>query len=238
MFKKPGIMDKPIEILRIQDIALHFIQSIKITSVSIYTNTESEKIIVPLKGAVKFNELMALEKDMIYIPMGISRLDLSLQEGSIVYVLEAMSNTKYKPYLKRFGDAMFFDIGDERSRRRRYLLIGEEDASSRFLAGYTHCCPGCWGSFPPHRHDDKYELFVYYDVEPGLGVQLIINDDHEEAYIVRDYDAVLVTRGYHPNVSTPVKGLKYLWVMIAMEGKRDFKMQLHPVYIDVVKQGS
>ncbi|MEM1606017.1 MAG: hypothetical protein QXW41_07240 [Fervidicoccaceae archaeon] len=83
LFKKPGIMDKPIEILRIQDIALHFIQSIKITSVSIHTNTESEKIIAPLKRATEFNELTALEKDMIHIHMRyMHRVACCLQEAS------------------------------------------------------------------------------------------------------------------------------------------------------------
>jgi len=234
-FRKPSVFDKPLKLFDVDGVALHFIASKSVTKFSIHADEGREKLLIPLKGFAKFMDLYAYEKDMIYIPKGLSVLDVELGIGSVVYVVEASASRDYGLYVKRFREARYVDVGDERSRRRRYIVIDVEDPSEKFLAGYTFCCPGCWGSYPPHRHDDKYEIFVYFDVEPGFGVQLLIDGDREEACIVRDFDVFLVTRGYHPNVSTPVKGLNYLWVMVAVKGGRDFSMYIDKKF-DVVQR--
>lgn len=228
LVKRPRVYDKPLTLFKLEnEIALHLLQSKLSTNAEINTIKETEKLIIPLRGFVEFHNLVAEEKDIIYVPRGIDRLRISFEAGSIIYVVEAPSSIELKPYIKKFKDAKYVDVGHGYSRRRRYILVDVDDKSSRFLAGYTMGYPGCWGSYPPHKHNDKYEVFVYFGVNPGFGVQLLIDDGKEEAYVVRDYDVFLVTRGYHPNVSTPLKGLNYLWVMIAVGGSRDFSMEVY-----------
>lgn len=226
LFKRPNVYDKPLTLFRLENgVALHFIQSKSSSNAKISTAKGSEKLIIPLKGSVEFLNLKAEEKDIIYVPKGVEDLNILFEKGSAIYVVEAPSNIESKAYVKKFSNAKYIDVGEGYFRRRRYVLIDVEDISSKFLAGYTMCCPGCWGSYPPHRHNDKHEIFVYFGVDPGFGVQLLINDGKEEAYVVRDYDVFLVTKGCHPNVSTPLKGLNYLWVMIAISGSRDFSAE-------------
>lgn len=231
LFKRPTVWDKPITLFKLDnDIALHFIQSKSSGSVKFYTSLNTEKLVIALKGFVKALGFDLYEKDILYVPRGIEDIEVQLWKGSVVYIVEAPSEIDWRPYVKRFKEAQYVDVGNGCSLRRRYILIGLEDISSRFIAGYTMCSPGCWGSYPPHRHDDKYEIFVYFDVEPGFGVQLLIDEDTEKAYIVKDLDVFLVTRGYHPNVSIPLKGLNYLWIMISISTTRDFSMKVHEVF--------
>ncbi|MDK6029461.1 5-deoxy-glucuronate isomerase [Ignisphaera sp. 4213-co] len=232
LFKKPNVFDKPIKLFDVDDVALHIVISKTINNVVVHTRDDSEKLLIPLRGCAKFGNMHAYSKDIIYIPRGFEDISIDLELGSIVYIVEAPSNTVYKPYIKRFENAKTIHVGDEHSRRTRYVMIDVDDSSEKFLAGYTFCCPGCWGSYPPHRHDDKYEIFIYFDVEPGFGVQLLIDDDKEEAYVVKDFDVFLVTRGYHPNVSAPIKGLKYLWIMVAVKGSRNFSMSVNKAFVE------
>lgn len=227
LFKRPNLYDRLLTLFRLENgIALHFIQSKSSSKVEIPTMKGSEKLIIPLKGSAEFMNLKAEEKDIIYVPKEVEDLSISFKEGSVIYVVEAPSDIESRAYVKKFNSARYIDVGEGYFRRRRYVLIDVDDISSRFLAGYTMCCPGCWGSYPPHKHNDKYEIFIYFGVNPGFGVQLLIDDGREEAYVVRDYDVFLVTKGCHPNVSAPIKGLNYLWIMIAISGPRDFSTDM------------
>jgi 5-deoxy-glucuronate isomerase len=53
--------------------------------------------------------------------------------------------------------------------------------------------------------------------DPSFGIQLVYNDTHYPELItpVRDGDAVLMPRGYHPNVSVPGHRICFLWAMAA-----------------------
>lgn len=236
IFRSPSVLDEVTEVFSIRDdIFLYFLRSHRRVNVPIDLRGGYEKILIPLKGSVKFSELHVYEKDVLYLPSTISRVNLEVANGSIIYVLGARVNESSAPahshYVKRLVDAECVDVGDALSRRRRCTLVREEDPSHRIIAGYTSCSPYSWGSFPPHRHDDKYEVFVYFDVDPGFGVQLVFSEDGEESYIVKNYDVVLVSKGYHPNISLSPSGLKYLWVMVAKKGiRKNSNLSIHPLF--------
>ncbi|MEM1805986.1 MAG: 5-deoxy-glucuronate isomerase [Ignisphaera sp.] len=230
LFRRPNIWDKPITLFTVDGITVHIVQSRDSTHTIFKATYGAEKLLIPLKGSVEFMDIYANEKDIIYIPRRYSDVELSYERGSVIYLIEVVSNSDFEPYVKRFSEARYIDVGDGLSRRRRYILIDVNDRSEKFLAGFTECCSGCWGSYPPHRHDDKYEVFVYYGSEHGFGIQLLIDEDIQEAYIVRDFDVFLVKYGYHPNVSIPSTRLNYLWVMISVKGARDFSMHIHPMF--------
>jgi 5-deoxy-D-glucuronate isomerase len=231
LFRRPAQVDAVVKVFALSELSLLYIESRDKKEFSVAVNRESEKLAVVLRGSARVNGAQLGTRDVLYLPKGFDTIELVLERGAVVYILETIAYESYTPYIKRFSEAPYTDVGDEKSRRRRYILVGERDPASRLLAGYTICCPGCWGSYPPHRHDDKYEVFIYYGVEPGFGVQLIFDEQREEAYIVRDFDVVLVERGYHPNTSAPVNGLSYFWVMVAKErNKRSFSTVTHPLY--------
>jgi 5-deoxy-glucuronate isomerase len=52
---------------------------------------------------------------------------------------------------------------------------------------------------------------------PAYGIQLVYTDQQkpELVTVVRDGDAVLIPKGYHPNVSVPAHRICFLWAMAA-----------------------
>jgi 5-deoxy-glucuronate isomerase len=127
---------------------------------------------------------------------------------------------RYIPYAEvEANPGLKFQTGGEGARRTLNILIGKNVEAGRLMAGVTWSEPGQWTSWPPHEHAAlAEELYVYFDMPPeAFGLQLVYTDRNEPERIelVRDGDAVLMPKGYHPNVSIPGHPISFLWVMAA-----------------------
>ena len=62
------------------------------------------------------------------------------------------------------------------------------------------------------------EVYIYFEMPaPAYGIQLVYTDQQEPVLVtvVRDGYAVLIPKGYHPNVSVPGHRICFLWAMAA-----------------------
>ena len=78
---------------------------------------------------------------------------------------------------------------------------------------------GTWAGWAPHCHDGRegspyLEEVYYFRLEPANGFILHRNwrDDEgfDEQFVVRDGDAVMVTKGYHSTVACPTSHMYFL----------------------------
>ena len=104
------------------------------------------------------------------------------------------------------------------------FIIYDKVPSRRLIVGETHIPAGNWCSCPPHSHErdqpgveTRLEEIYYFRFRPkqGFGFQGVYTLDGalNEAYLIRDGDAVLVPRGMHPNVAGPGYEMYMLWGM-------------------------
>lgn len=169
------------------------------------------------------------ERDMAVIPPG-EGASIHIPEGSAVYIAESPSPGGFRGFVKRFSESEVYEVGGPGYRRRVYVTVGEKDPAGSIIAGYVEGERGEWTSYPPHRHDEKPEAYVFFGMGEGFGIQVLMDEEGEEAYVVRDYDVVLIPRGYHPNVCTSLSGCRYLWIISAPPGKRDLGVSIHPSF--------
>lgn len=165
-------------------------------------------------------------KDLLYLT-GPASLVLE-GRGSLIVISEAPSEKRGLRRVKRFKGLKSFTSGLEGYRRDIYVALGENDPPERLMAGFTEGWPGEWTSFPPHRHDDKIEIYVYYGLNGGYGLQVVEDDDGVDVFKVGDYDAVIILRGYHPNVATPNSRICYLWILCQIRGRKSMKVEIQP----------
>ncbi|WP_027092733.1 5-deoxy-glucuronate isomerase [Cohnella thermotolerans] len=103
-------------------------------------------------------------------------------------------------------------------------ILPESQPADSLLVVEVFTPAGHWSSYPPHKHDqddlpnESYlEETYYHKVNPGKGfaVQRVYTDDRslDETMIVKDGDAVLVPKGYHPVSAPPGYDVYYLNVM-------------------------
>ncbi|GGP20960.1 hypothetical protein GCM10007981_11140 [Thermocladium modestius] len=193
----------------------------------------NERLIFPLKGSVKAKDVVLNELDMLYVPRN-HELGLDVSPGSVVYIASAAASADKEMFVRRFSEGKRLTVGFPPYKRDVITMIGEEDPVCSFLAGYDEGEPGNWTSYPPHRHDGKPEAYIFYGMGNSFGVQLILTEEDEQAYVVHDYDVVLIPRGYHPNVGTTLNGIKYAWVIaVPPSMKRDLSVMIQPEFKNV-----
>jgi 5-deoxy-glucuronate isomerase len=83
------------------------------------------------------------------------------------------------------------------------------------IAGETLNPPGGWSSYPPHRHDDFEEAYLYrFEPRGGFGLAAQYDDPGDrEAFVVHDGDVTRIRRGYHPVVAAPGYAMAYIWAL-------------------------
>lgn len=161
--------------------------------------------------------------DSIYIPRD---TEVEINTATKVDLVECSAevDNKYPLQVVRFADvekdgSLRFKAGGPSTTRTVNITLGKNVEAGRILAGFTTSEPGHWTSWPPHEHAAMLEeLYVYYDMPaPSFGVQFVYTNTDEPEFIgvVRDGDAVIMPKGFHPNVSVPGHPINFVWLMAA-----------------------
>lgn len=212
----------------------YFKLSSMITSshVSSEVSVNGEGLIFALRGSLTINGVKLNTLDVAYLPKGF-KAKVELEPGTVAYLAESWADNARGFYVKRRSDVKPIRTGLPPYERVVYTMIGEPDPADSFLMGYTEGVKSNWTSYPPHRHDGKPEAYIFYGIDPGFAVQLVMSEGEELAYVVHDYDVVLITKGYHPNVPSTINSVSYAWVIAAPRGQRTLAVNVHPQYADL-----
>ncbi|MBW5447548.1 5-deoxy-glucuronate isomerase [Cohnella sp. CFH 77786] len=108
--------------------------------------------------------------------------------------------------------------------RRIHNILPEQEPADSLLVVEVFTPNGHWSSYPPHKHDrdalpeeSLLEETYYFRIQPeqGFAIQRVYTDDRslDETLVVKDGQAVLVPRGYHPVSAPPGYDCYYLNVM-------------------------
>ena len=161
--------------------------------------------------------------DSIYLPRD---TEVEIATDSAVDLVECSAEVekKYPLQIVRYADvekdsSLKFKTGGPATTRTVNITLGKNVEAGRILAGFTTSEPGHWTSWPPHEHAAILEeLYVYYDMPPpAFGVQFVYTNPEEPEFVgvVRDGDAVIMPKGFHPNVSVPGHPINFVWMMAA-----------------------
>jgi 5-deoxy-glucuronate isomerase len=197
--------------------------------VSTVNAANGEALLFALRGSMRVNGVSMGSFDVAYLPRGMN-VSVELEPNTIAYLAESWAEGRSEFYVKRREMVKPVVSGVPPYERRVYTMIGEGDSAYSFLMGYTEGATGNWTSYPPHRHDGKPEAYIFYGIDPGFAVQLVLSEDEEKAYVVHDFDVVLIRRGYHPNVASTINSVNYAWVIAAPRGQRTLSVNMHPLY--------
>lgn len=167
---------------------------------------------------------------MVYIPKG-ARLSLYAESPNFEAVLvSAQARAVHPPALIHAEETQLRVVGRDNWQRTVVTGVGDNVRADRLIVGETINPPGNWSSAPPHKHDrhgegevPMEEVYLYkLDPPQGFGLQRVYTapgdpDPIEATYTVRDGDAVVLPRGYHPVVAAPGYRLFYLWALAGEE---------------------
>lgn len=167
---------------------------------------------------------------VVYLP---AQSSFRIQAGSRLRagLFSAPAQRELAPALIAGNSVISKQVGQDSFQRTVHTAIGENFAAERVLAGETMNQPGCWSSFPPHKHDRSnpphevpMEEIYYFQIRPANGFGFIWTytaaddaDGFNNVFVVEDGDTVLLPKGYHPVVAAPGSQLHYTWVLAGEE---------------------
>ena len=161
--------------------------------------------------------------DSVYLPRD-TGVEITTDTSVDLVECSAEVEKRYPLQVVRYADvekdgSLKFKTGGAANSRTVNITLGKNVDAGRILAGFTTSEPGHWTSWPPHEHAAILEeLYVYYDMPaPAFGVQFVYTNPDEPDFIgvVRDGDAVIMPKGFHPNVSVPGHPINFVWMMAA-----------------------
>jgi len=174
-----------------------------------------------IKAAGETNRIE--QYDSVYLPRD-TEVEITTESSVDLVECAAEVEKKYPLQVVRYADvekdgSLKFKTGGSSNTRTVNITLGKNVEAGRILAGFTTSEPGHWTSWPPHEHASMLEeLYVYYDMPaPAFGVQFVYTNPDEPEFIgvVRDGDAVIMPKGFHPNVSVPGHPINFVWMMAA-----------------------
>lgn len=163
-----------------------------------------------------------------YLPAG-SRVEVEGASRAVqIAVCTSPARPGGKPQLVTPDEVSTRTVGSGTYEREVQDIILDNVPAQRLLVGETFNKPGCWSSYPPHKHDVanlptevKLEEVYYFQVNPqqGFGIQRIYSPEAglDESYAVQDGDTVIIPRGYHPVAAAPGYTVYYLWMLAGEE---------------------
>lgn len=165
--------------------------------------------------------------DGVYVPRG-AEFRVETDDSLDIFEGSAPTEVDAQPRLVRFDDikneeGMYLKVGAEPAYRDIYKVVAENVDGGKLLTGVTLSNPGNWTSWPPHEHAaTQEELYLFFDIpSPGFATQYIYTGLEEPEFVQPVYadDAVVIVKGYHPNVAAPGFPCNFAWLLCSLEDK-------------------
>ena len=194
---------------------------------------DQERALICLKGngsvTVDSQTYPVKPYDGLFIPPGVDYQVATDQECDLVEASapsQKPGQPQFVPFESVEGDPkLHLSAGKDTYAREVYRIIDENVDASRLICGLTFSQPANWTSWAPHEHaDTKEEVYLYINMpRPAFGIQMLYRDLENVDFIspVFEDDAVIITRGYHPNVSIPGCGINFVWMMAGLRAEVD-----------------
>lgn len=194
-----------------------------------YKNPGFEAALICMKGSATVqldNHSFELKPyDTLFIPPGYKG---SISTDTEADIIEATAPSKEtgEPVFASFAEinkdpALTEVLGTSGCERKIHRLIDDNIPAKRLLGGLIFSKDSNWTSWPPHEHTEtKEEIYIYFEMPPpAFGIQMVYEELEVPDYLgpVYENDAVVVKRGYHPNVAIPGYPINFVWIMATLD---------------------
>lgn len=158
--------------------------------------------------------------DILYIGRGKKRIEFASKAAgkpAQFYFVSYPAHTEYPDALVRHADAEKTVLGSPEGANKRtifkYIHMGGIK-SCQLVMGLTQLAPGSiWNTMPPHTHQRRSEIYLYYNLDPeSLVVHLMGMPSETRSLVMRNGQAVMSPSwSIHCGVGT--KAYSFVWAM-------------------------
>jgi 4-deoxy-L-threo-5-hexosulose-uronate ketol-isomerase len=158
--------------------------------------------------------------DVLYVGRGNAAVSFESKDKAapaIFYLLSYPAHTSYPVAVVRKAEANPTTIGSAETCNLRTIFkyIHQAGAKScQLVMGVTHLHEGSnWNTMPPHTHDRRSEVYMYFNLPDDARVFHIMGPADESRHIVMANRDVVVSPGWSMHSGVGTRAYSFAWGM-------------------------
>lgn len=133
------------------------------------------------------------------------------------YLTSAPAHATFPNRLIRIGEAKTLELGDAATSNKRVIyqfihpLVME---SCQLVLGYTKLLDGSvWNTFPPHMHDRRLEVYLYWGMDPDTRVFHLMGEPQETRHLVVANEQATIGPPWSIHSGAGTGAYTFIWAM-------------------------
>jgi 4-deoxy-L-threo-5-hexosulose-uronate ketol-isomerase len=170
--------------------------------------------------AVDKNAFNLANRDMLYIGRGAKEISLSsesVSEPAAFFILSFPAHQNYPTKLMRFAEAQAVALGSPEAANQRtiYKYIHPGGIQScQLVMGFTQLKSGSiWNTMPPHTHDRRMEVYMYFDVPENARVFHFLGKPEETRHLLMSNRQAVVSPSWSIHSGAGTSAYAFCWGM-------------------------
>ena len=162
-------------------------------------------------------ETVLLEKyDALYVPMGTADVRFS-GEGARFYLLSVPAHRALPMRKMTLAESATMERGSLETANERtihQLILPHTCASASLCLGLTRLRPGSvWNTMPPHVHERRSEIYLYFDLEPEERIFHYMGQADALRHIVMANEEAVISPPWSVHMGVGTRAYTFIWAM-------------------------
>lgn len=166
------------------------------------------------------NKYALQNKDCLYIGKGAKEIIFTSDDKNnpaSFYISSYPAHREYPTKLIRYSEAVKQFLGSSENCNKRvinkYILPGNVD-SCQLVMGLTELESGSvWNTFPPHTHQRRTEIYLYFDLKDDSMVFHFMGDENETRHIIIRNNQAVISPAFSIHSGVGSSNYSFIWGM-------------------------
>lgn len=202
---------------------------------------EAGIINIGTKGSVIVDsiEYVLENKDCLYIGKGAKEIRFKSDDKSNparFYIASYPAHKEYPVKLVKYDDAVKQSLGSVENCNKRvinkYILPGKVE-SCQLVMGLTEIENGSvWNTFPPHTHQRRTEIYLYFDMKDDAMVFHFMGEENETRHIIVRNNQAVISPSFSIHSGVGSSNYSFIW---GMGGENQVFDDMDPLNMQKIK---